>query len=141
MKAARRWRILIVEDEITVMSFLRNVLQAKGFEAIGAATGADAIRLCQDRNQPIDLAIVDLVLTDGWGTKVAFEIREHCTDIPILVVSGTALQDWRASETAEFHSLGKAVYFLQKPFSARVLVTKIDEILNLRPEAKLGECT
>ena len=68
-------RILLVEDHSDSLEALSRVLRIDGHEVTGAATHADAIRLCQA--QHFDLVICDIGLPDGDGWDIA-EVAREC---------------------------------------------------------------
>ncbi len=68
-------RVLVVEDDLDLARVLVTTLRTHGIEAEHAATGRDAIRLCEQREP--DMVILDLVLPDGDGFDVVDWLRRH----------------------------------------------------------------
>ena len=77
-------KILIVEDEKGILSFMTTVLTSNGYDVISANSGAKAITLVTSHCP--DLVILDLGLPDMDGMEVLRFIRER-THLPIIVVS------------------------------------------------------
>ena len=73
MNAAKR-RILLVEDEASIVQPLADALEREGFETSIAGTAADAVEM-GDRLQP-DLVLLDLMLPDGSGYDVCRQLRQ-----------------------------------------------------------------
>ncbi len=120
-EAARRPRVLVVDDEPQIVRALKVVLREAGFEAVPAETGAEALDLAAVR--PPDAAIVDLVLPDIDGIAVTRALREW-SEMPILVLSavGEEEQKVRALEAG-------ADDYITKPFGARELVARLNAAL------------
>ena len=70
-------RILVVEDEDSIASFVVKGLTAEGHAVERAATAADAIGL--GTTYDFDLILLDLVLPDGSGLDVLKRVRSHQT--------------------------------------------------------------
>ena len=110
--------VLIVDDDPDVRTLLHHVLQAGGFQVVGARNGSEALAALTS-HRPF-LIILDLLMPgmDGWQFREAqrrLPDRE-LADVPILVVSGA--QDVRTLA----QNLGAAGIF-EKPFDPeRVLV-------------------
>jgi two-component system KDP operon response regulator KdpE len=118
---ASRPRVLVVDDEPQIVRALKVVLREAGFEAVPAASVAEA--LDQAAVRPPQAAIVDLVLPDGDGVEVTRRLREW-SEMPILVLSavGDEEQKVRALEAG-------ADDYITKPFGARELVARLQAAL------------
>ena len=62
--AAGAETVLVVEDDVDVLDFVRDVLEAAGYRVLTAMTAADAIALSEADPSPIHLLLRDLVLSD-----------------------------------------------------------------------------
>ncbi len=82
--------ILVVDDEQPMRSFIVRNLEARGYEAIGAASGFEALALLQ-KHDP-DLVILDVMMPSMDGLETCERIRQRSI-VPILVV--TALGEER----------------------------------------------
>ena len=74
-------RILIVEDEARIASFLRKGLTASGFATEVAADGGQALRLLRSRE--FDLMVLDLGLPDMDGFDLLDELRQVDQQLPV----------------------------------------------------------
>jgi CheY-like chemotaxis protein len=103
-------RILVVEDDVLVASYIRDVLEESGFAIVGvASSGAEALALLE-RELP-HLALVDIRLAGPIdGIEFACELRRRF-DVPAIFLSG--LHD---PQTIERAKLARPLGFLEKPF-------------------------
>ena len=79
--------ILLVDDDENILELFRRVLQYEGYDVEIASTGKDAIDMTRNRNY--DLAILDYMLKDIRGDKLAVELSKNDSN-RILFVSGYA---------------------------------------------------
>ena len=84
---SRRWRVLVVDDELDVRELLTIFLEAHGYQVRQAANGAEAL-LLMGHWRP-DLVVLDLMMPEMDGR--AFLTEQHrvagFADIPVLIVS------------------------------------------------------
>ena len=78
-------RILIVEDEKRIASFLEKGLRAEGFTTLTAADGRTAIDLARDDD--FDLMILDLGLPDLDGHRVLQDIRARGERLSVIILT------------------------------------------------------
>jgi CheY-like chemotaxis protein len=83
-------KILVVDDEEDVRTFLASVLEREGYEALVAADGVEAFEIL-DREHPA-LVILDLQMPNQTGTEFYRRLSRHqeLADTPVIVVSGIA---------------------------------------------------
>ena len=114
-------RILVVDDESDMVTLLQDLLQRAGFEAHGAASGAEARRALAER--AYELMLLDLRLKSEDGLTLARQLREG-SPMPIIMISGSS------DETDRVLLLELAADdFLVKPFSPRELVARVRAVL------------
>ena len=110
-------RVLIVEDDKSIRSFLQTILEANNYEVILTQTGAEAYSLIT--SQCPDVVILDLGLPDMDGMKVLKDVREW-SDMPIIVVSA------RTHERDKVEALDMgADDYITKPFGTSELLARI----------------
>ena len=115
-------KVLILEDEVSIRSFVVINLKRAGYEAIEAGTGAEALELLQ-RNPDIGVAILDIMLPDIDGFEVCRSIR--ATDKKIGIIMLTA----RSQEMDKITGLMTgADDYMTKPFSPAELTARIDAL-------------
>ena len=110
-------RVLVVEDDETVRTLLRMLLEDEQAQVVEAATGADAI----DRFDaaPFDLVLLDVRLPEVSGFDVCRHIRKK-SSVPIIMV--TAQQD--SHDVVTGLELGADDY-VTKPFNDRELLARV----------------
>ena len=96
---------------------------------VEAATEAEALDLCGEPEQRLDLLISDVVLREACGTEVAVRISALRPRLPILFMSGYPIEDvpnvslLASNQTA-------AIQFLQKPFDDTKLALAVRQGLD-----------
>jgi DNA-binding NarL/FixJ family response regulator len=81
-------RVLLVEDQTAIREALASSFEAEGFEVVGQAESmAQARRMFKDTDHPIDVALIDLGLPDGYGADLIKELREAHPQAHGLVLS------------------------------------------------------
>ncbi|MFT7646193.1 MAG: two-component system OmpR family response regulator [Candidatus Poriferisodalaceae bacterium] len=115
-------RILIVEDETTMVESLRRGLEAEGFAIDTATNGVDGLHLA--REHPYDAIVLDIMLPEMNGYVVCSTLRDEDNWTPILML--TAKQG--ELDEAEGLETGADDY-LTKPFSFVVLVARLRALL------------
>ncbi len=115
-------KVLILEDEVSIRSFVVINLKRAGYEAVEAGTGTEALE--QLKNNPdIGVAILDVMLPDIDGFEVCRTIRT--TDKQIGIIMLTA----RAQEMDKVTGLMTgADDYITKPFSPAELTARIDAL-------------
>ena len=115
--------ILIVDDEDSVRAMSARALKLRGFQAITAKSGMEALDLL--KSQPgISLVILDLTMPTMSGEQTLPLIQAGFPGIPVILSSGYIASDvWR-----RFAS-GNIAGFLQKPYTFQALMAKVAEVL------------
>lgn len=116
-KPARQTCILVVDDEPVIRNLMQRVLSLSGFVAIAAGPAAEALDLLTEAEA--DMLVTDLRMPVMDGLELARQVRLKLPRIPVLLVSGYAL------EAVE----GCGHSYLEKPFSAAQLVSKVRQTL------------
>ncbi|HZB85728.1 MAG TPA: response regulator transcription factor [Gaiellaceae bacterium] len=111
-------RILIVEDEARIASFLEKGLRANGFATEIAADGAEA--LTRVRIGSYDLVILDLGLPGRDGLEVLRDLRERHAGLPVVILTA------RDSVRDTVSGLeGGADDYMTKPFRFEELLARV----------------
>lgn len=115
-------RIMVVEDDAEVRSFLVECLQMHGYQVTAAHDGPQALeKLAHARP---DLLIMDFIMPGMNGAETVVEIRRFRPDLPVIFATGYA--DMRVIEQVE----GQAV--LRKPFEVTELLRSIELVMRNR---------
>lgn len=124
--------ILVVDDEIRMVRFIRLNLEHDGFQVISAYNGREA--LDQVRSQLPNMVLLDVMMPDLDGFEVLQRIREQ-SNIPVIMLTAKGEEDDRVRGL----ELGADDY-ITKPFSPRELVSRVRAVLR-RTEAESGVAT
>jgi DNA-binding response OmpR family regulator len=111
-------RILVVEDEERISSFLQKGLRSNGFSASLARTGEEALTLV--RTGEFDLVVLDLGLPDVDGFEVLQRLRARERALPVIVLTARDAVPDRVSGLE-----GGADDYVTKPFSFEELLARI----------------
>ena len=130
-------RILVVEDEEDIASFIKRGLLLKGYEVSVADDGETALKLFQE--QVPDLVLLDLMLPDLDGIEVCRRVRA-ASDVPVIML--TALDS--VSHKVEGLEVGADDY-VTKPFAFEELIARIRAALRRKSPAsddiRVGDLT
>jgi len=119
-------RVLVLEDDENVLTFLRSVLASLGYRVMTAPDLDAALRLIAADGPP-DLLVVDVVLPHGSGTDAARHLAGTAPGVGVLYISG-----YSNDVIAPHGVLAPGVHFLQKPFTPGALASKAREALAKR---------
>jgi two-component system, NtrC family, response regulator AtoC len=118
--AKRVGRILVVDDEEGVRTFVAEALERSGHEVMQVADGAAALRAV--REAPFDVVLTDLRMPEMDGMTVVRTLRTEQPDVEVIVL--TAFAD--VGTAVETMKLG-AFDYLQKPVSAPAAIRELVE--------------
>ena len=119
--AETTYRVLVIDDDETMLALARVTLAKYGIEVVTASTAHQG--LAQLAEHPPDLVVTDIVLPDLSGWEVVRTIREQ-TDVRILVLSG------RDSDVDKARGLDLgADDYLPKPFSLLEFEARVRALL------------
>src|SRR5450631_622683 len=122
-------RILVVEDSVSMRSFVRNALESDsrssaGLEVVEASSGFEALRLLP--RGPYDLIITDINMPDINGLELIHFIRksEHHRTTPLVIISTQTTE----RDVERGLSLGANAY-VPKPFTPEALRATCGKLL------------
>jgi len=124
--------ILLAEDEPALRTLTSRMLTTRGYSVIAAETPHQALQLAKSSPHSIDLLLTDLVMPQMDGHQLANQMRTHIPELRILYMSGYADQALLADKTRDLRP------FLEKPFTAADLATKVRETLDIPTQAPRG---
>ena len=135
-------RVLVVDDELNIIKFLRSNLESKDYEVLTAMNGAEALNVFE-KELP-DIVLLDIMMPKVDGFEVCRRLREW-TQTPIIMLSA------RADERDKVKCLDLgADDYITKPFGANELVARVNAVLRrseagssqpARPSFTSGELT
>ena len=117
-------KILIADDEPSIVTALEFLLRRSGYEVEIARDGEEALRLAETA-QP-DLVLLDIMMPVKSGYEICRRLRERPESRAVKIVMLSA--KGRDAEVAKGLAVGADVY-VTKPFSTRDLMTRIKALL------------
>jgi DNA-binding response OmpR family regulator len=118
-------RVLVIDDEPRIVSFVRRALEADGLSAHGVTDGARGLTLAVSGR--FDLVLLDLLMPGMDGTSVLAQTIEHRPDQAVIVLS--ALDD--VDTKVRCLSLG-ATDYVSKPFALAELLARVRARLRVK---------
>ena len=116
--------VLVVDDEADIRELLELTLLRMGLAVASAASVAEASALL--KAQRFDLCLTDMRLPDGDGLELVRHIGEHCSDLPVAVITA-----YGSAENAVAALKAGAFDYLSKPVSLEQLRTLVKSALKL----------
>ncbi|MCB1170312.1 MAG: sigma-54-dependent Fis family transcriptional regulator [Leptospiraceae bacterium] len=131
-------KIYIVDDDQSIRSSLRAVLEDEDFNVDDFATGRAMLKAL--KNERPDLVLLDVWMGKEDGLDILDKVRAEYPAVPVLMISGHGTIEQAVAATKK-----GAVDFLEKPLSLDTVLERINSILQIpvsngarKPEIKLG---
>ena len=124
-----REKILVVDDEPDVLTYLTAVFQDNGFDVLSAVNGKECME--KTRNDKPDLITLDITMPEESGVRAFKDLQEDpaTTNIPVVIITGIS------SEFKQFISTRKQVRppiaYFEKPIDRDLLIAKVKELLGM----------
>lgn len=125
-----RARLLLVDDELSLLRLLERYLSRLGFEVVACSRAEDALSRFEAAPQAFSLVMLDLNLPGMSGEELLHKLLRASETIRAIVCSGDVISLARFPEACRWR-----VSFLQKPFVPRMLSETIEDTLGRRPDA------
>ncbi|WP_297743274.1 response regulator transcription factor [uncultured Tessaracoccus sp.] len=129
-------RVLIVDDEPSLIELLSMAMRYEGWELSTATTGTDAVRAAREARP--DAIVLDMMLPDFDGLEVMRRIRSEQPDVPVIFLTARdGVQDRIAGLTAGGDD------YVTKPFSLEEVIARLRGLLRrtgattVRPDSQL----
>jgi two-component system, cell cycle sensor histidine kinase and response regulator CckA len=116
--------VLVVEDQAEVRKYAVAVLKAYGYRVIPAENAGEALMLCEQERERIDLVLTDVVMPNVSGRELANRLEEMRPGIKVLFMSG-----YTDDAIVSHGVLEESAELIQKPFSPAELAGKVRTIL------------
>ncbi len=116
-------RIVIVDDSVFSIAFIRNALEDKGFEVVGEAGSLEEVKEVVQAQKPT-LVTMDMTLPGTDGLECTRAIHEIDPEIKVIVIS-SMMDDEIVHEAKK----NKVSAYIQKPIDADELVTTIHRVM------------
>ncbi len=118
-------KVLVVEDEEAVRRVMVHLLREAGYEVLEAGGPEEALRICQERDQPVDLLLTDVIMPEMSGKDLADRLQEQWPELAVLFVSG-----YTDNVIVHHGVLEPGTRFLGKPFTIQALLRAVREALD-----------
>ena len=115
--------ILVVEDEEIVRKLTRQVLEMCGYTVLEATNGKDALAICENHPQRIDLLMTDVVMPEMGGRELAEKVSLSYPQMLVLFTSG-----YTDDAIVRHGVISSASSFIQKPFTTEALAQKVKDL-------------
>jgi signal transduction histidine kinase/ActR/RegA family two-component response regulator len=117
--------VLIVDDQPDIRGLIRKVLDHDGYLVLEAPSGAEAIRIAERWEGPIELLITDVMMPAMRGPEVASAVRALRPSIEVLFISG-----YSHGTTMPADLVADPLTFLAKPFKPSELGDRVRTLLD-----------
>lgn len=117
--------ILVVDDEEPIRSFTETVLANNGYRVLLAEDGAQAIDVYKNHDDAIGMVILDMIMPKMGGQQTFLQLLAQDPQVKALLSSGYS-QTGKAQEILDSGVLG----FIQKPYQAHTLLSKVRDVLD-----------
>lgn len=122
---SQRQRILVVEDDLSILTGLSMNLRFEGFEVLQAQDGRTGLQRAVDERP--DLLVLDVMLPEMNGYEVVKELRRRGSDLPVVMLSA------KGTPTDKILGLDLgADDYVVKPFGLEELLARIKAVLRRR---------
>jgi two-component system KDP operon response regulator KdpE len=116
----KQFCILVVDDEVRILNFLKSKLKAAGYEVLTACNGREALEQVQTKEP--DLIVLDVLMPKMGGFEMLKELRTF-SRVPVIILSA------KGADVDKIKGLGLgADDYLPKPFNPDELVARIQAV-------------
>jgi CheY-like chemotaxis protein len=117
-------RILLVDDEQSVITFLKSLLERLGYEVQASSKAIEALEIFKNNSEDLDLIITDMTMPDLTGLDLAREVVKIRPDMPVIICTGYSdkINEKKAEEFG--------VSLIMKPYVANEVAVKIRKVLD-----------
>jgi two-component system cell cycle sensor histidine kinase/response regulator CckA len=121
--------VLLVEDEVAIVSMGRSMLETLGYRVLTADNPAEAVRIAKQHREMLRLVLTDVVMPQMDGRALTRLLAEEIPNLAVLYMSG-----YTADVISEQGVLDEGVRFLAKPFSLHDLAVAVRSALDERAD-------
>src|SRR5687768_3210200 len=118
--------ILVVDDEPEIGNIVARVLERENYRVLVASSGAEALRIIDAQDTPVDMVITDLVMPGIGGRELVWRLQQLHAGVCVVLLSGYANDE----ALQMFDSIPSA--FLEKPIDLQLLADTVRELLEQR---------
>jgi len=122
--------ILVVEDSPQLRTLIREVLELHGYQVLDAPSGQAALEVAERPGTHVDLLLTDVIMPGMNGRELADRLSARQPGLKVVFASGYT------ADALTRYGVEAGSGYLQKPFSPKVLASKVREVLDARPRAR-----
>ena len=126
--------ILVAEDEPAVLNLIASLLRTVGYTVLTAADGTDAVRLFEERQGRVDLALLDVVMPGLGGRDAMERMKQINPNTCFLFSSG-----YSASSIHKDFVVDDGLHLIRKPYRREDLLHVVRRILDTRAAEKSAQ--
>jgi PAS domain S-box-containing protein len=124
-------RILLVEDEESMLNFVKIALNENGYTVFPASSAQEAVKIFKSEDHKFDLVFSDVVLPDSTGIRLIEELLSYKPGFLCLLTSGYT------DEKSQWASIKEKGYpFIQKPYTLYDLFRTIKDLITTRAQIR-----
>ncbi len=116
--------ILVVEDSPQLRTLIREVLEFHGYQVLDAPNGQAALEVATRPGTHVDLLLTDVIMPGMNGRELADQLAARQPGLKVVYASGYT------ADALTRYGVEQGSGYLQKPFSPKVLATKVREVLD-----------
>lgn len=126
-------RVLVVDDELDMRTFITTLLETEGFKPIPAEDGIKGLELAREKKP--DLIILDIMMPRESGISMYRDVKNdpNLKDIPVIVLSALSKKTFFHSQKVLNEYKGETIpepeAYIEKPPEPEELLTAINQIL------------
>jgi DNA-binding response OmpR family regulator len=117
-------KLLLIDDDESVLTNLRYFLSDKKYDVSSASEGLEGLKLLETEEQGFDLVITDLVMPNISGVGLIEIIKKKFPSLPVIAITGWGEHPETLATEAQ------ADQILEKPFELSELEKAINELIS-----------
>ncbi len=124
----KKKKILVVEDEQDVLTYLTTLFQDNGYDTVSAVDGVEALEVA--RKEKPDLISLDMAMPDQSGVRAyrLYKKDDELREIPVIIV--TALGDSMRRFLKRLGGFAEPEGFMAKPIDEKKLLKMVADLLS-----------
>jgi len=120
--------IVVIDDDVQVRAFLREVLMREGYDVKEVSTAKEGLRLCRENHVPV--VVIDILMPDMDGVEFIQMLRQVRHQTKIVAISGG--YQWSGPSILEVAKRLGADRVFEKPFDMKTFLQGLRELSDAR---------
>lgn len=123
-------KVLVVDDDVTIVEMIKLGLEADNMEVVTAGDGGEALEVLS--TTPVDIVLLDIMMprVDGWMTLMEIRNNPATADLPVIMLTA------KTQELARILAFKQGVQqYVTKPFNLMELTARIESLMRGRERA------